>query len=165
MAKTLATSTMSSDKSRNATTFATFRVVGDTLVPDEVTRILKIVPSLAYAKGERYYAGPRTPNLIGRTGVWYLSTQGIVASDKLSDHLGFIVRLLQNGGASTAPINALRQLLRRHDLRANVSCFWSGLAGARRPSIPRSVAATLKSLPAKIETDFESDAEPNRHAA
>ena len=165
MAKTSATSTTSSERNGKVMTFATFRVVGDALAPDQVTRILKIVPTQAYAKGERYDGGPRSPNLIGRTGVWYLSTRGIVASDKLSDHLEFIVRLLQNGNARTAPSRTLRQLLRRHDLRADVSCFWSGPAGARRPSIPRSVAAKLKTLPAGIETDFDTDAEPRRRAA
>ena len=165
MARTLATSTTSSDRNAKVTAFASFRVVGDALTPDQVTRVLKVVPSLAYSKGDHYYGGPRSPKLVGRTGVWYLSTKGIVASDKLGDHLEFIARLLQNGSAAGAPLKALRQLLRRHDLRADVSCFWSGPAGARRPSIPRSIQALMKELPANIETDFDDDAEPGRHAA
>jgi hypothetical protein len=33
---------------------ATLRVAGDLLVPEQVTRILKVVPQAAYMKGERY---------------------------------------------------------------------------------------------------------------
>jgi Domain of unknown function (DUF4279) len=74
--------------------FATLRVAGDDLVPDEVTRILKILPKTAYAKGEHDTGGPRSPDLVGQTGVWFFTTKGIVAGEALSDHLAFLARLL-----------------------------------------------------------------------
>jgi hypothetical protein len=145
--------------------FATLRVAGDDLVPDEVTKVLKIVPTTAYAKGEHYAAGPRSPDLVGRTGVWFFSTKGVVAGNQLADHLGFLARLLLPGSGEAGPLPRLQQLVRRRSLRVAVSCFWHGPAGGRKPSIPRSVGDVLKLIPAEIETDFDADARPSRHAA
>ena len=145
--------------------FATLRVAGDDLVPDEVTRILKIVPTTAYAKGEHYSAGSRSADLVGRTGVWFFSTKGVVAGNLLADHLAFLARLLLPGSGEVGPLPRLQQVLRRRSLRVSLSCFWHGPAGARKPSIPRSVTHLLKLIPAEIETDFEVDERPSRHAA
>jgi hypothetical protein len=140
-------------------------VAGDNLVPDEVTRILKIVPTASYAKGEHYSGGPRSPDLIGRTGVWFFATDRVVAGNNLTDHLAFLARLLLPGSGEAGPLPRLRQLLRRRSLRVSVSCFWHGPANARKPSIPRSVTDLLKLIPAEIETDFDVDERPSRHAA
>ncbi len=165
MAKKLATSTTSSERNGTIKAFATLRVTGDRLVPEQVTRILKIVPTKTYAKGEHYSGGPRSPDLTGRTGVWYFCTDGIVASNRLGDHVEFLEHLLHGRNGSVAPLRALHLLMRREDLRATVTCFWHGTAEAKRPSIPRSVNATLKALPAALETDFDIDEQPDRHAA
>ena len=93
--------------------FTTHRVAGDDLVPDEVARILKILPKTAYAKGEHYSGGPRSPDLVGQTGVWFFTTKGIVAGDPLSDHLAFLARLLLPGSGEAGPLPHLQQLLRR----------------------------------------------------
>ncbi len=145
--------------------FATLRVAGDDLAPDEVTKVLKIVPTTTYAKGEHYSAGPRRPDLVGRTGVWFFSTKGVVAGNRLADHLAFLARLLLPGSGQVGPLPHLQQLLRRRSLRVAVSCFWHGPAGARKPSIPRSARDLLKRIPADIEIDFDGDARPGRHAA
>jgi hypothetical protein len=140
-------------------------VSGDDLVPDEVTRIMKILPTKAYAKGEHYSGGPRSPDLIGRTGVWFFATDGVVAGNNLADHLGFLARLLLPGAGEAGPLPRLQQVLRRRSLRVLVSCFWHGAADARKPSIPRSVTDLLKLIPAEIETDFDLDERPDRDAA
>jgi hypothetical protein len=145
--------------------FATLRVAGDDLVPDEVTRILKIVPTTAYAKGEHYSAGTRSTDLIGRTGVWFFSTKGVVAGNLLADHLAFLARLLLPGSGEAGPLPRLQQMLRRRSLHVSLSCFWHGPAGARKPSVPRSVTDLLKLIPAEIEIDFDVDERPSRHAA
>jgi hypothetical protein len=73
--------------------------------------------------------------------------------------------LLLPGSGEVGPLPRLQQLLRRRSLRVSVSCFWHGSAGAKKPSIPRSVTDLLKLIPAEIETDFDVDERPNRHAA
>jgi hypothetical protein len=156
---------MSSDRNGSIKAYATLRIAGDQLVPEQVTQTLKVVPTTAYAKGEHYSGGPHSPELIGRTGVWYFCTDGIVAGNRLSDHLEFIERLLQTRDGDIGPLRALQRLMRRAALHAVVTCFWHGSPGAKRPSIPRSVSATFKALPADIETDFDLDEKPGRHAA
>ena len=165
MATRSATSTTNSERNGSVKAFATLRIAGDQLQPDQVTRILKIIPTKAFAKGEHYSGGPRSPDLIGRTGVWYFCTDGIVAGNRLSDHLDFIERLLHGRQGVIGPMRELQQLLRRQSLHAVVTCFWHGPAGARRPAIPRSISATFKAIPAEIEADFDADEKPDRHAA
>lgn len=166
MVKTSATSSTRTRTSEPVRAFATLRVAGDELVPDEITKILKIVPTAAYSKGEHHSAGPRSPDLIGRTGVWFFSTKGVVAGAQIADHLAFLARLLLPGSGEAGPLPHLQQLLRRRTtLRVSLSCFWHGPAGARKPSIPRSVTDLLKLIPAEMETDFDVDEAEDRNAA
>src|SRR5689334_11640146 len=86
-----ATSTMRSEAAWPLKTFATLRITGDRLMPDEVSPRLRWPPTLAYAKGEHYWAGPRSPDLIGRTGVWHFCTGRDVQSTRPADHLQFLL--------------------------------------------------------------------------
>lgn len=142
--------------------YATIRFAGDLLIPDQITRLLRIVPTLAYAKGEPYRRSPSAPPVTGRTGVWYFCTDGIVAGNRLPDHLVFLLRQVIPDPAAAASLQAL---MRRKSLQAVVTAFWHGPVGARPPSIPRQVSDRLRQLPATIETDFDTDDEADRHAA
>jgi hypothetical protein len=152
--------TIRSEPADTVKTFAALRIVGDQLIPEQVTRILKIAPTRAYAKGQSYYGGERTGQLVGKTGVWYFATHRTVASDSLVDHLMFVVNLLHGYTPETKPLTRLHNLVKKQSLTAIVSCFWYGRAGARQPAIPRAVTEFLKLLPADIETDFDTDEEP-----
>ena len=163
--KTSATSSTRSQTTEPVRAFATLRVSGDDLVPNEITKIIKILPTKAYAKGEHYSGGPRSPDLVGRTGVWYFATDGVVAGNNLNDHLAFLARLLLPGSGEAGPLPRLQHLLRRRTLRVSLTCFWHGPAGTRKPSIPRSFTDLLKLIPAEIETDFDVDERPSQHAA
>lgn len=160
-----ATSSTKSRMNEPVKAFATLRFAGDDLMPDEVTSLLKIVPTTAYAKGEHYSGGPRSPDLVGRTGVWFFSTKGVVAGHQLADHLTFLARLVLPGSGEAGPLRRLQQLVRRRSLRVVVSCFWHGPAGAKKPTVPRLVSELVKLIPAEIETDFEVEERPSRRAA
>jgi Domain of unknown function (DUF4279) len=140
--------------------FATFRIAGDNLVPDQVTKLLGLQPTLAYAKGQSYKRSPKRPELIGRTGIWYYSTDTFKSSH-LADHL----KLLLSQIALDHPErrNQLKRLLERNSLRAVMTFFWAGPAGAKPPSIPNQVVETLKSIPVDIERDFDTDYDPPSH--
>jgi hypothetical protein len=143
-------------------TFATFRIAGDRLAPDDVTQILRVPPTQAYAKGEHYWGGPRSPDLVGRTGMWFLSTDRIVASKRLGDHLGQILNLIVLQRGEMLPLIELNRLLARKGLKAHVSCYWFGRARAKKPVIPPIVTKIFGLLPADMETDFATE---ERHVA
>jgi hypothetical protein len=142
-------------------TYVTFRVLGDTLTPDAITKALRVVPTIQYSKGQTYFAGPRTGELVGKSGVWSLTTDKLVASNSLRDHLAYLLGVLIPDRQDANPLFQLHALLVRHkDWRADLSCFWHGRLGAKKPSVPKFVAEVMKFLPAEIETDFATDS-PN----
>src|SRR6266702_3022468 len=130
--------------------YASLRIRGDSLDPDQVTRLLRVFPSIAYAKGMKYHAGERTKE--------------IVASENLYHHLLFIVGILVPDHKDFIPLTQLRVLLaKQKDLHADVACFWHGRYGEKRPSIPRAITEFLKLIPAELEVDFETDSEETEH--
>ena len=92
----------------------------------------------------------------GRTGVWYLSTRCCVRSNELADHFRYLIAVVCPEGRDDH-IAALRDLMARDGLEADVSCFWYGSAGARSPQIPAFARDVFARLPATIETDFDTD--------
>lgn len=156
--------------------FATLRIAGDELHPDEVTKVLKFKPTTAYAKGQKYAGSSPDRSYRGKTGVWFLSTDAHVTSEDLEDHLHFLVGLLiqrrfyvgVKGGKpyarvlpdhATPTLTAFRNLLAEKSLRAVVTCFWYGSAGSPPPAIPDHLSMSIRSIPAELEVDFETDAE------
>lgn len=173
----LGISTMRSEERTRSKAFATFRVSGDDLIPDQITKVLKFYPTLSYRKGGQYLAGQRSEKLVGKTGVWFLSTEDIVASDRLSDHLSFILVVLgissplsqrRSGTTDSTSVSDitlrlksimdLRQLMKQRVLKATVTCFWHGVAGAKPPSIP--VTQLLQTFSIDVESDFDADDGP-----
>jgi len=135
--------------------YATLRFAGDELEPREISDVLGVEPTRVYRKGERYFAGPRTGKLTGRTGIWLLSTEDAVCGSDLDRHLSYLANLVFKNEPGRAA--ALSRLIAGRDLKAHVSCFWHGRAGASIPSISASVVEAFKQLPAEIETDFDTD--------
>jgi Domain of unknown function (DUF4279) len=164
-ANRLGTFSMKSE-SQQFHTFATFRITGDTLVPAQITKFVGFAPTQAYAKGEHYSAGKRSANLLGKTGLWYLSTDKLVVSDRLQDHLDFLLQALlvppyaQSSTQAIVRLSELRRLIERNSLRAVITCFWHGPARAKPPAaIARRLAIALKLFSIEIECDFDTDEE------
>jgi len=168
--KAASTSGTSLTKSEPFKTFVTFRIVGDDLNPNQITEFLKIKPTTSYRKGERYYGGDKSVNLLGRTGVWYLSTDQYIESKNLSDHFAFLLMSLlirgQNNARAADSVQLatnlfdLKRLLDENSLRATITCFWYGTAGSKKPSIPDTVTNIFKLVGAEIESDFDTDESP-----
>jgi len=131
------------------------RFSGDRLEPDRVTGILGIQPTTAYRKGD-VYRQSRGHEVRGRTGVWYLSTRRCVDSNQLADHLRHLTAVVSPEGRADH-ILALRDLMARDGLEADVSCFWYGGAGAHSPEIPAFARDVFARLGAAIELDFDTD--------
>jgi len=165
-------------------TFVTLRVMGDRLDPEEITRILKIKPTVAYAKGRSYVAGRQSGSRKGRTGVWLFSTDRGIDSNSLQDHAWVMMYLLfpssfaqefrgiklRSRTTQRIPsvsdiveqehkVRYLRSILREKELIASASFFWHGKEGARPPSIPRVIPMLFRQIPISIESDFATDAD------
>jgi hypothetical protein len=155
MAMPSATSMMNSENTIRA--FATLRFAGDALDPDEISRVVKEQPTRAYRKGQKYRPSPRSPEVTGKTGVWYFSTRRKISSKDLADHLHVLVTLIVPFADQDRRLRELRDIMKREDLQAHVTCFWRGPPGADQPSISSLVTGTLDRLPADIEIDFATE--------
>lgn len=151
-----ATSSTKAESLEPGKVFASLGFVGDRLQPRHVTAILGISPTKSWRKGEPFRPGPRSPEIVARTGTWWLSTEGLVAGPDLDAHLAFLVALILPEGDADR-IERLRETMRAENTVARVGCFWHGDAGARPPAIPRFAVAAFMRLPAEIETDFDTD--------
>jgi hypothetical protein len=146
---------MNSEQSTRA--FATLRFAGDALDPGEISRVLKEEPTRAHRKGQRFRPGPRSPEITGKTGIWYFSTRRKIAGNDLVDHLDALVRLILPFGDSDNRLKELRDIIERERLQAHVTCFWRAPPNAPTPSIPVSVTNSLGRLPADTEVDFANE--------
>jgi Domain of unknown function (DUF4279) len=151
----LAISTIASEANDTVKAYAILRFAGDELDPSEISDILGVGATRAYHKGEKYFAGPRAGMITGRTGIWLLSTDGVVNSPDLGQHISYLFELIFADDRDRS--GRLRQLIADRGLKAHVSCFWHGKAGAQAPSIPAFAIDGFKRLPADIETDFDTD--------
>lgn len=163
-------------------TFATLRVSGDRLDPSEITRLLRIKPTLAYAKDQDYVAGRESGTRKGRTGVWLVSTDRGIESDRLEDHIEVLLYMLfpslfafrtlrlHSRPVQRFPtifgliehetkIRYLRHVMKEKGLTASVSLFWHGKGNTRPPSVPRAITTLFRHVPIAVETDFANDAD------
>lgn len=148
---------ISTTKSKPATVmaYASLRFLGDRLEPDRVTSILGVSPTLAYRKGE-VYKRSRGQDIIGRSGLWLLTTRRRFDSLRLQDHFGELLDALFPEGSDRL-IEPLRMLMKRDGLKSDVTCFWYGEHGATPPEIPEETRAAFARIGATIETDFQTD--------
>lgn len=136
-------------------TFASLRFFGDRLEPHRITKILDTVPTVAYRKGE-VFKKSKGQEIRGRTGLWLVSSEGNVNSRDLNEHLDYLLAILRAGDAERK-LDDLHALMHAFGIAADVSCFWYGEHGARPPAIRDDIRARLASIPAKIESDFDTD--------
>ena len=152
-ASRLATSTTKTDRKA----FVTLRFAGDDLDPRDISAILPIEPTRAHRKGEDFLAGPHAGTLRGRTGIWFLTTDKLVPSDDLDDHLRFVQDLLYPEPKDDPRISKLRDILERTHSHARVTCFWHGDPGEPTPQITDGFKSAIEPLAADIETDFAAE--------
>jgi hypothetical protein len=153
-ASRLAISMTKTEAAADRKAFVTLRFAGDDLDPDEISAVLPIKPTRAHRKGEEFFAGARSGNLRGRTGIWFLATDELVPSDDLQDHLTFLESLLYPKPGNDRRITALKVLLEHTHSCAHVTCFWRGDPGEPAPHIPDCFRSAIEPLAANIETDF-----------
>jgi len=158
-------------------TFATFRIAGDTLNPLEVTQLLRVQPTHAHRKDEKYSTG--RSEIVGKTGVWLFSTDQISLSDNLYEHIGLIFTVLglirsragigeaseEERANAIAHILRLERLLKQNSLTATMTFFWHGPHNVPYPKVPEAFIGLFQLIPIALEMDFDRDEEvPPRRA-
>jgi hypothetical protein len=128
--------------------FATFHVVGDSVVPSFWTGYFGVEPDTAICKGETFITpSGRASRALGRVGLWGFGSKPFVDSDALGPHLRYLVDRLN----LTRP--GLRELLERERLKARFWCYWDNQTGDRIPDVPDDIRAMMESLGGVIEID------------
>lgn len=110
---------------------AAFRLVGDDLDPDAVTRATGVAPTTSHRLGEptRLERGPA----VWRTGVWILDSKGAIPDqgNHMEQHLVWLLAQLAPRAVE------IRDVAAAQGLRADVSCGY--FMGQANSSLPREL--------------------------
>lgn len=138
---------------------ATFRVVGEVLEPDDVTKVLGLQPSQALRSGQLVPTATQVRRQ--ELGVWLLKSEGQIVSTSLERHLNYLLDLIEPGA------EALRQLRRSQDVTADFFCFWMSATGHGGPVFSAKLLERVAGVGAELGIDFygggetdDSDLEP-----
>jgi hypothetical protein len=98
--------------------YVTFRLVGENIAPEKISKTLAIIPTKSYSKGETYKSKSGQV-LVRPIGHWSLSTESN-PSKSLESHCQDLVKQLD--GRDTAI-----ELLRKNDeYRVSIILWWQG---------------------------------------
>ncbi len=102
-------------------TNVTFRIIGDDLNPDEITKSLDIQPTRSYYKGENY----KIPNVGIRQrpiGHWSVNSDKIIQSTSTEKHAKCLLNILEQKSE-----RVLKFVSKSH-LRISIVFWWEGIA-------------------------------------
>jgi hypothetical protein len=99
----------------------TFSIRSDNLIPEEISNLLALEPTQAWGKGDFFVNGTGTHQR--PWGVWSLSSERVVDSLNVQDHLLFILELLE------PKQSAIAQLLGKPDHMAQMYVWHVGEVG------------------------------------
>ena len=136
--------------------FATLRFAGDSLDPAELSGVLRVEPTIAYRKGERYRIGGEK-SAVGKTGLWMITTEGRFPEQDLRAHLDAIAYLIAadpKHPARDERLAGLRAIVQLRRLEPVATVFWHGPSGARVPSIHASFRDLVARIHGAVEEDF-----------
>lgn len=125
---------------------ATFRVVGETLEPGDVTQALGLQPTQALRRDQLV----PTSTQVRRqdTGVWLLKSEGKISSTSLERHLTYLLDLIEPG------IGALDELRRTQAITTDFFCFWMSATGHGGPIFSTDLMQRVAAAGAELGIDF-----------
>lgn len=137
--------------------FATIRFEGDTLDPSSLNDLLRVRPTLSYAKGETYGVGRRGIGKTGLTGYWFLNTKAYLETSDLDAHISFLTKMLTDSTVHPHrdhKFNRIKAVVEQASLEILVTPFWMGRNGAEMPMVGPRFRSLIDTLRGGIETDF-----------
>lgn len=93
-------------------THALLRLFSDRIAPAEITAILHIDPTDAFAKGERHGKG-----LVRKFNGWFLSSESDVDSKDSRRHIDWLISKIQDKSAELLALQS-------QGVEMDISCFW-----------------------------------------
>ncbi|MDO9427396.1 MAG: DUF4279 domain-containing protein [Methylobacterium sp.] len=148
---------MKTESSSALRAFATIRFEGDALDPSSLSDLLRVRPTLSYAKGETYGVGRRGIEKTGPTGYWFLNTKAYLETSDLDVHIGFLTKMLTDSTAHPHrdhKFNRIKAVVDGASLEVLVTLFWMGGNGAEMPTVGPRFKSLIDTLRGGIETDF-----------
>ena len=131
---------------------ATLRIMGDELVPEEISRLLSAEPTSTYAKGRHYPSGR---NVTKKSSSWHLR----VKETEPEDLDGQVTELL---GQVTSDLSVWADITKR--FRVDLFCGWFMGSGNEGVAISPETMLALGQRGIKLSLDiYERDA-PNAHS-
>lgn len=125
----------------------TFLILGDTLVPNDISAALGVSPTTSYAKGAPYDI-PRVGLRRRSTGHWSICTESVVDSDRLEEHARYLLAKLEPRAAT------IQGLLNERRYRVNMAVWWEIDAEHGNFIVPSAVMARLAILCENIDFHF-----------
>ena len=122
-------------------TYATLRIYGDQLEPDEISRRLGIMPSKSQTKGQPGQAGGLAP-----VGGWFLTSKGQIESRDVQRHIVWILDQI----SEREPV--LKEI-QGQGFEMDVFCYWASAHGHGGPELSHNIMQRLSSLRLKIGFD------------
>ena len=132
------------DNPNASRTWATFRITGKRLDPERITQLLKLAPSESFKAGD-----PRgTTNLRWSHGYWGISSEGVIGSTDLEEHLEWLVSQLMSVK------NELDEVRATGGIRADIFCYWESATGNGGPSFSPKLMERLALLDLELSLDI-----------
>lgn len=124
---------------------ATLRIMGDELVPEEISRLLSAVPTSSHAKGHQFLSGPSRRVHKRNSGSWRLSAE----ETKPEDVDGQVSELL---GQVTSDLSVWSYLANR--FRVDLFCGWFMRSGNEGLAISPKTMLALGQRSIQLELDI-----------
>ena len=140
----------------NNRAFASIRFMGEHLDPLEVTKALLLPSDHSHRRGEPNIVRRRTDGIVRhyaprRFGMWSMSSEAWVESDKINDHICWLLEQLEERE------EAVRSVL-SPELKADIFCF-SNNPGSEPALLPETTIDRATRLGIKIEIDHYDSTE------
>lgn len=133
-------------------TYTKFFIYTEDTSPELISEQLDLEPTEFQVKGEKII-NSRGRERIAGTSYWLLSSEGLVPSRDLRDHLDWVLNSIEGRSEALAAIQEME------GIRMVVSCVWVSRSGHGGPAVwPEQMAALAKlNLELSFDVYFDGD--------
>lgn len=127
--------------------YATLTIYPKLLHPDIISEMLGLAPTRQNVIGEKVTNSIGSTREIKKSG-WFLSTENIVLSKDLREHLDWILDKIEPAS------QAIEKLQSRKETTMSISCVWHSLAGDGGPVLWPEQMIRISNLNLELSLDF-----------